>query len=63
MKGVDQSFVEAFDAAVQAALNDEEFKKEAAESNFMVNYANHTDFAAQVQSAAELAVPILESIQ
>ena len=63
MKGVDQSFVEAFDAAVQAALNDEEFKKEAAESNFMVNYANHTEFAAQVQSAAELAVPILESIQ
>lgn len=63
MEGVDQAYVEAFDAAVQAALTDEEFLAEAAESNFMVNYANHTDFAAQVQSAAELAVPILESIQ
>ena len=63
MQGVDESVVEAFDAAVKATLEDEEFQAVAAESNFMHNYMGHEEFAQQVQNAAELAVPILESIQ
>ena len=41
MKGVDEAYVEAFDAAVKATLEDEEFQAAAAESNFMHKYAGH----------------------
>lgn len=63
MKGVDEAYVEAFDAAVKATLEDEEFLAAAAESNFMHRYAGHEEFAEQVKNAAELAVPILEALQ
>ena len=63
MKGVDQTYVDAFDAAVKATLEDEEFQAAAAESNFMHRYADHEEFSQQVHNAAELAVPVLESLQ
>lgn len=63
MKGVDEAYVEAFDAAVKATLEDEEFLAAAEESNFMHRYAGHEEFAQQVKNAAELAVPILEALQ
>ena len=63
MKGVDQTYVDAFDAAVKATLEDEEFQAAAAESNFMHRYADHGEFSQQVHNAAELAVPVLESLQ
>lgn len=63
MKGVDEAYVEAFDAAVKATLEDEEFQAAAAESNFMHKYAGHEEFAQQVQTAAEQAVSVLETLQ
>lgn len=63
MKGVDEAYVEAFDAAVKATLEDEEFQAAAAESNFMHKYAGHEEFAQQVQTAAEQAVSALETLQ
>lgn len=62
MKGVDSAVVEAFDAAVEATLNDPDFQSAAAEASFGYSYANSADFTATVQNTAALAAPILESL-
>ena len=63
MQGVDEALVAAFDAAVKATLEDEEFQAAAEASNFVHNYMGHEEFAQQVKNAAESAAVILESLQ
>lgn len=62
MKGVDSAIVEAFDAAVEATLNDPEFQAAAAEASFGYSYMDSAGFTAAVQNTAALAAPILESL-
>lgn len=63
MKGVDEALVGAFDAAVKATLEDEEFLAAAEKSNFGVSYASTSEFTEQVNNTAALAKPVLESIK
>lgn len=63
MKGVDEACVQAFDAAVKATLEDEEFLAAAEKANFVHSYAGSADFTEKVQSTAELAAPVLASIK
>lgn len=63
MKGVDQTYVDAFDAAVKATLEDEEFQAAAAESNFMHRYADHESSPSRYTMLARGGVPVLESLQ
>ena len=63
MKGVDEACVQAFDAAVKATLEDEEFLEAAQKVNFVHSYAGSAEFTEKVQSTAELAAPVLAAIQ
>lgn len=62
MKGVDSAIVEAFDAAVQATLADEEFLAAAAASNFGHCYADAETFAASISDTVEVIKPVLDSL-
>lgn len=63
MEGVDSAVVEAFDAAVKATLEDEEFLAAAEKASFVHSYANHTDFAQQVTDTVTVITPVLESLK
>ena len=62
MKGVDQAAVDAFDAAVNATLEDPDFQKAAEEANFGYHYANSADFTDMIHNTVELITPVLAEL-
>lgn len=62
MKGVDPEIVAAFDAAVEATLNDPEFQAAAAAAQFGYAYLNSADFTEVCQNTTKNIIPVLESL-
>lgn len=62
MKGVKDEVVKAFEAAVKATLEDEEFIAAAKAANFKHHYVGAEDFAAKIADTVKAVTPVLQAI-